>query len=227
MDVFLTIPGGLTTGICGRSGSGKSTLLNSLLGLLEVTRGDITVDGSSTLHRQNDVRSNVAYVNQGNGVFPGSLRFNLVCDAEISEQTDELAWRALRSTSKRLHDKLRFWGEAAMDVSLDETGLSSGERALIQLARAVAAKMMNPAISIVILDEATAAVDEQTESDIQACIDKEFEGCTRIIISHQIRNIEKCDQVVVMGDGKVLEAGAPRTNQRFQKLLQDGGKSLD
>ena len=165
-QVSLVIPGGQLTGICGRSGSGKSTLLNSLLGLLDVTEGKISVDGTPMGDLQSELLSRLCYVNQGNGVFPGTLRYNLVADAAPSE-VDDVAWRALRLTSKRLHDKLKFFGDSALDVDVAELNLSGGERALIQLARAVANKIINPAIKIVILDEATASVDGDAEKDIQ------------------------------------------------------------
>jgi ABC-type multidrug transport system fused ATPase/permease subunit len=225
-NVNLSLPGGKRIGICGRSGSGKSTLVNSLLGLMEVTAGTISIAGVPTADAGGDrVRQNICFVNQGNGVFPGTLRYNLLCDDEAN---DDIAWKAIRLTSRRLHDKLRFFGDKALGMKMADIGLSEGEKVIIQVARAVAAKLLNPTgVKILVMDEATATVDYNTGEEIKKVVDEVFADCTRIIISHQLSHIKRCDYVVVMGDGRVIEAAPPDANVVFQSLIGTGRDTLD
>ncbi|CAL1531990.1 unnamed protein product [Lymnaea stagnalis] len=188
-------------GIVGRTGAGKSSLALALFRLIEATEGSITVDGIRIsdigLH---DVRSRLTILPQDPVLFFGSLRMNL---DPIEEYDDNQLWDAL--TSAHLKDFVENTPEG-LDYEVGEEGqsLSVGQRQLVCLARALLKKT-----KILILDEATAAVDMETDTLIQNTIRTEFNNCTIITIAHRLNTIMDYDRIMVLDAGLVKELDSP------------------
>lgn len=211
-DVFFTVKAGTRIGIVGRTGAGKSSLTLSLLRLLEIGSGSILIDGIdiSTIKLQ-ALRSRIAFIPQDPVLFSGTVRSNLDYFKRIPEEKLDEAIR-----------RVGLWGDEkaglfTLDspISAGGTNMSQGQRQLLCLARVL---IKNP--KIIILDEATSAVDNKTDLLIQDTIRGEFSG-TLIAVAHRLRTIAGFDQVMVLSDGKVAEIGTPG------QLLRDRGLFFD
>ncbi|XP_067675287.1 multidrug resistance-associated protein 1-like [Haliotis asinina] len=190
-------------GIVGRTGAGKSSLMLSLLRLFRPTEGAIFVDGIdiSTLELH-ELRSNIAVIPQDPVLFTGSLRMNL--DPE-GESSDSEIWTALE------HTRLKEVVEALPQQLMAECGeggqnFSVGQRQLLCLARTLLKKT-----KILVLDEATAAVDMATDNVIQDTIRREFPHCTVLTIAHRLNTVIDYDRILVMDSGRVSEFDTPST----------------
>ncbi|KAJ8789389.1 hypothetical protein J1605_021916 [Eschrichtius robustus] len=196
-------------GVVGRTGAGKSSLTNSLFRILEAAGGQITIDGvdiaSIGLH---DLREKLTIIPQDPILFSGSLRMNL---DPFNNYSDEEIWKALELAHlKSFVDGL----QAGLSYEVTEGGdnLSIGQRQLLCLARALLQKS-----KILIMDEATAAVDLETDHLIQTTIQTEFSHCTTITIAHRLHTIMDSDKVMVLDNGKIVEYGSP------EELLKNTG----
>ncbi|TEA38280.1 hypothetical protein DBR06_SOUSAS110135 [Sousa chinensis] len=196
-------------GVVGRTGAGKSSLTNSLFRILEAAGGQITIDGvdiaSIGLH---DLREKLTIIPQDPILFSGSLRMNL---DPFNNYSDEEIWKALELAHlKSFVDGL----QAGLSYEVTEGGdnLSIGQRQLLCLARALLQKS-----KILIMDEATAAVDLETDRLIQTTIQTEFSHCTTITIAHRLHTIMDSDKVMVLDNGKIVEYGSP------EELLKNTG----
>ena len=205
-------------GIVGRTGAGKSTITQALLRIIEATDGSITIDGvdirSIGLH---DLRGRLTIIPQDPVLFSGSLRTNL---DPFNQKADDQLWQALRLA--HLSDFVSSYG---LDFVVSEGGenLSLGQRQLICLSRALLRKS-----KILIMDEATAAVDMETDALIQSTIRSEFADCTILTIAHRLNTIIDSDRVLVMDGGKIVEFDSPlvlmkRKDSFFHSLAQDAG----
>ncbi|XP_064477245.1 multidrug resistance-associated protein 1-like [Ornithodoros turicata] len=207
--VDLSINPAEKVGVVGRTGAGKSSLSLSLFRIIEASRGRIWIDNLDIsdigLH---DLRSRLTIIPQDPVLFEGSLRFNL--DPTRRYKDDEL-WLAL----ERAHLKSTF-KDAGLGAQIQEGGmnLSVGQRQLVCLARAVLRRA-----KVLVLDEATAAVDLETDALIQDTIKKSFAECTTITIAHRLHTILDSDRVVVMDAGKVVECGKPGDLLKDQTTL--------
>ncbi|XP_068923158.1 ATP-binding cassette sub-family C member 2 [Petaurus breviceps papuanus] len=196
-------------GVVGRTGAGKSSLTNCLFRILEAAGGQITIDGLDIatigLH---DLRNKLTIIPQDPILFTGTLRMNL---DPFNKYLDEEVWKALELA----HLKPFVEGLAqGLSYEVSEAGdnFSVGQRQLLCLGRALLRKS-----KILILDEATAAVDLETDNLIQATIRKEFSDCTVITIAHRLHTIMDSDRVMVLDSGKIVEYDSPH------KLLQRSG----
>ncbi|KAI8924733.1 P-loop containing nucleoside triphosphate hydrolase protein [Entophlyctis helioformis] len=207
-------------GIVGRTGSGKSTLLVSLLRIVEPCEGKITIDDLDVsqigLH---DLRNKVAIIPQEPVMFVGTLRSNL---DPFHRSTDEEIWKALDAV--QLGDKVRNM-PSKLETAVTENGksVSQGQRQLICIARAILSKA-----KILVLDEATASLDAQTDLLIQETIKKNFADLTMLTIAHRLNTIIECDRVLVMDAGKVVEFDEPvklldRPDGIFRSLVEQTG----
>lgn len=211
--VSFRIKGGERVGICGRTGAGKSTLLSALFRLSEVSSGNIYIDGLDIgLIGLQDLRSKLAIIPQEPILFQGTVRSNL---DPFDECDDTTLWGALGragvirkadfvgdGTSRRVHPEHKFH----LDAKVDSNGenFSLGERQLLALARALVRDS-----KVLVLDEATAAVDVETDQLIQDTVASEFSSSTILCIAHRLQTISKYDKVIVMESGQVSEMGAP------------------
>lgn len=187
-------------GIVGRTGAGKSSLTSALFRLSYLT-GEIYIDGVgiSTLGLH-DTRSNISIIPQEPLLFTGTLRSNL--DPFENYSDDEL-WQALDEVELK---KSIATSSAGLDARVSDGGAnySIGQRQLLCLARAIVRKR-----KILILDEATANVDFQTDELIQKTIKRRFKDCTVFIIAHRLNTVMDCDRFIVMDSGLMVEFGRP------------------
>ncbi|KAJ0802673.1 putative ABC-type xenobiotic transporter [Helianthus annuus] len=195
--------GGHKIGIVGRTGSGKTTLISALFRLVEPTDGRIVIDDlditSIGLH---DLRSSFGIIPQEPTLFTGSIRYNL---DPLSEHSDQEIWKVLEKCQLRevIQDK-----KEGLDslVVQDGSNWSLGQRQLFCLGRALLKRR-----KILVLDEATASIDNATDTIIQKTIREEFKDCTVITVAHRIPTVVDCTMVLVMKDGKVMEYDKPVT----------------
>ncbi|NXW99196.1 MRP1 protein, partial [Larus smithsonianus] len=217
--VNLTINGQEKIGITGRTGAGKSTLAVGLLRLVEAAEGAILIDGLDIaqlgLH---DLRTKIAVIPQDPVLFSGSLRMNL---DPLNRYTDADIWTALELTQLKnfvadlpdqLESKCTDQGE----------NLSTGQQQLVCLARALLWKA-----KILILDEATAAVDLETDLQIQSALKTHFRDSTVLTIAHRINNLMDCDRILVLENGQIAEFDTLENliaqKGLFYRLMEESG----
>eukprot|EP00941_MAST-03F_sp_MAST-3F-sp1_P003569 g3569.t1 len=200
--VHAEIKGGEKIGVCGRTGSGKSSLLVALFRLVEATEGEIIVDGRNISQLGlNTLRSRLAIIPQDPILFVGTVRTNL---DPFHKRTDVEVWEALRRCHMAKQIEGRD-GQLSSPVAEGGKNFSVGERQLLCLGRALLR-----GCKILALDEATASVDYDTDTLIQATIRREFADCTCIFIAHRLTTIIDCDRILVMDDGVVAEFASPK-----------------
>ncbi|NXP68542.1 MRP1 protein, partial [Chloropsis cyanopogon] len=208
-NINVTISGGEKIGIVGRTGAGKSSLTLGLFRINEAAEGEIIIDGINIakigLH---DLRFKITIIPQDPILFSGSLRMNL---DPFDQHSDEDIWRSLelahlKNFVSSLPDKLNH------ECAEGGENLSVGQRQLVCLARALLRKS-----KILVLDEATAAVDLETDKLIQSTIKSQFEECTVLTIAHRLNTIMDYTRVLVLERGEVVECGTP------DQLLQEKG----
>ncbi|KFW12269.1 Canalicular multispecific organic anion transporter 2, partial [Eurypyga helias] len=215
----LQVHGGEKIGIVGRTGAGKSSMTLCLFRILEAVKGEIRIDGVKIseigLH---DLRSRLTIIPQDPVLFSGTLRMNL---DPFNKYSDEEIWKALELS----HLKRFVSSQPSMlDYECSEGGenLSVGQRQLICLARALLRKTR-----ILILDEATAAIDLETDDLIQMTIRTQFEDCTVLTIAHRLNTIMDYTRVLVLDNGSVAEFDTPASliasKGIFYNMAKDAG----
>ncbi|XP_033169095.1 multidrug resistance-associated protein 1 isoform X3 [Drosophila mauritiana] len=199
--VSFNIKGGEKVGIVGRTGAGKSSLTLALFRIIEAAGGRISIDGvdiaSMGLHM---LRSRLTIIPQDPVLFSGSLRINL---DPFEIKTDDEIWKALELSHLKSFVKSLA---AGLNHEIAEGGenLSVGQRQLVCLARALLRKT-----KVLVLDEATAAVDLETDDLIQKTIRTEFKECTVLTIAHRLNTILDSDKVIVLDKGQITEFASP------------------
>ncbi|ETL39071.1 hypothetical protein L916_09497, partial [Phytophthora nicotianae] len=189
-------------GIVGRTGAGKSSLIVGLMRLVELDAGSITIDGVDIskigLH---DLRSNIAIIPQDPVLFSGTVRSNL---DPFDQFSDDQIWTSVKRASLQK-------AITSLDDAVDEKGsnFSVGERQLLSIARALLKRS-----KVILMDEATASIDPETDRQIQQSIREEFRDCTTLTIAHRINTILDSDRILVMEKGSVAEFGSPTELQR-------------
>ncbi|CAL8300312.1 unnamed protein product [Merluccius merluccius] len=206
-------------GIVGRTGAGKSSLTNCLFRIIEAAEGRILIDGIDIskigLH---DLRNRLTIIPQDPVLFAGSLRMNL---DPFENFSDEDIWRVLELS--HLKDYVVGLEKGLLyEVSEGGENLSVGQRQLLCLGRALLRKSR-----ILVLDEATAAVDLETDDLIQATIRKEFSHCTVLTIAHRLQSIMDSSRVMVLDAGKIVEFDSPENllekHGHFYSMTRDAG----
>ncbi|KAB0798125.1 hypothetical protein PPYR_09118 [Photinus pyralis] len=218
-NLNFTIKPGEKVGIVGRTGAGKSSLIAALFRLAP-TEGAIRIDNADISDiRLHDLRSKISIIPQEPVLFTASLRHNLdplhVCD-------DATLWTALDNVEmKAVVDNLD------MEVKQGGSNFSIGQRQLLCLARAIIRNN-----KILVMDEATANVDHQTDSLIQNTIREKFKGCTVLTIAHRLNTIMDSDRVLVIDAGEVVEFGHPHELLKnhsgyFTNMLKETGAGME
>uniref|UniRef100_A0A2K5CJ42 Multidrug resistance-associated protein 1-like n=1 Tax=Aotus nancymaae TaxID=37293 RepID=A0A2K5CJ42_AOTNA len=208
-DITFQTHGEEKIGIVGRTGAGKSTLSNCLFRIVERAGGKIIIDGIdiSTIGLH-DLRSKLNIIPQHPILFSGTLQMNL---DPLNKYSDSKLWKVLelchlKEFVQSLPEKLLY------EISEGGENLSVGQRQLLCLARALLRKT-----KILILDEATASIDFETDKLVQTTIRKEFSDCTILTIAHRLQSIIDSDRVLVLDSGRIVEFEAP------QKLIWQKG----
>jgi len=222
-DIHASFKGGERVGIVGRTGAGKSSLTLALFRLIEPAGGAILIDGVDIsrlgLHK---LRSRLTIIPQDPVLFSGTLRHNL---DPFKQYSDDAVWASLRQS----HLSNFVTGlSAGLQHEVAEGGenLSVGQRQLICLARALLRKT-----KILVLDEATAAVDLETDDLIQSTIRTEFLGCTIITIAHRLNTVLDYDRILVLKEGTIAEMDSPHNLMKkeaglFRAMCQDSGLAV-
>lgn len=207
---FSTRPGTVTA-IVGRSGSGKSTLIKLIPRFYEVESGQILLDGHPIQdYRLRDLRRQIALVGQQVMLFDGSIASNIAFGemAQADVANIDAAVRAANAAGF----VARLPAGIQSDIGIGGARLSGGQRQRLAIARA----MLKDA-PILILDEATAALDNESERQVQDALERLMPDRTTLVIAHRLSTIEHADQVLVLDQGRLVEQGTPA------QLLARGG----
>ncbi|CAH1263046.1 ABCC5 [Branchiostoma lanceolatum] len=210
-------------GIVGRTGSGKSSLGVALFRLVEPADGVISIDGVDIskigLH---SLRSKLSIIPQDPVLFVGTVRYNL---DPFNQYSDNQLWQALERSYMK--DRISAL-EKQLEAPVIENGenFSVGERQLMCMARAL---LRNS--KIILLDEATAAIDSETDSLIQKTIHEAFTDCTMMTIAHRLNTVLNCDRIMVMDDGHLVEFDTPaalmsKPDSHFRAMLTASGTDV-
>ncbi len=214
-DLSLTIRAGERVGLIGRSGAGKSTLVSLLLRFHDVDAGRILIDEQDIAQvTQESLRRQIGMVTQDTSLLHRSIRENLLYgrpDASENEMRDAAHWARADEFIDGLRDRDERSG---YDVEVGERGvkLSGGQRQRVAIARVL---LKNA--PILVLDEATSALDSEVEAAIQEQLDTLMQGKTTIAIAHRLSTIARMDRLIVMDEGRIVEAGS------HAQLLERGG----
>ncbi|KAH3663902.1 hypothetical protein WICMUC_005892 [Wickerhamomyces mucosus] len=212
-------------GIVGRTGAGKSSLTLALYRIIEAAEGEIVIDGIPT-HQVGlqDLRHSLSIIPQDSQVFEGTIRENI---DPTNQFTDDQIWKALELSHLKDHiSTMEDEDNKGLNVKLSEGGsnLSVGQRQLMCLARA----LLIPS-KILVLDEATAAVDVETDKILQETIRSEFKDRTILTIAHRLNTIMDSDKIIVLDKGEVKEFDSPENllknqNGIFYSLVNAGNE---
>ena len=208
-DVSFTIERGQSIGIVGPTGAGKSTLVDVLLGLLAPTTGRVLVDGEPLEGRERTWQRQIGYVSQDVYLLDDSLRRNIafgIPDGSID------AVRLARAVTQARLDEVVSMLPQRLETNVGENGvrLSGGQRQRVAIARAL---YHDP--PVLFFDEATAALDNQTEREVTEAIASVRGSRTVIAIAHRLSTVKHCDRLIYLRDGKLAGIGT------FQELMSD------
>jgi len=212
INVSLTIEAGESIGIIGPSGSGKTTIVDIMLGLLEPTKGSVAVNGEKIEEGKHRWKNYVAYLPQQTFLIDNSVRNNIAlgvldCEIENEKIVRSLDQVKLAGVISKLPDGL--------NTMLGERGvrLSGGQRQRIALARAFYHDR-----DVLIMDESTSALDNQTESEIVNQIKRFKEEKTMIVIAHRLTTLMHCDRIYKLNNGRLLSVGS------YKSLIENANK---
>jgi len=199
-NISFTAKQGETVALVGHTGSGKSSIINLLMRFYDIERGEILIDGHSIIsYENNELRQKMGLVLQDPFLFVGTIKDNLrLHNPDITDHDIEEAAKFVQADSfiKKL--------EGGYDFQVVERGstFSSGQRQLLAFARTI---VTNP--KILVLDEATANIDTETEEEIQKALEKMRRGRTTIAIAHRLSTIQDANLILVLHQGEIIERG--------------------
>ena len=201
-DINLTVKHGSVLAIVGPSGAGKTTFVDLLLGVLNPTAGEISIDGLSPLQAILSDFGSIGYVPQNIQIIDGTIKDNLCMGIPVGEVSDEECWEALS-----VADLYEFTKNQPLElrtiVGNQGSRLSGGQRQRLGLARAFLTKPR-----ILVLDEATSALDAETEKNITNAIEKMRKSVTLVIIAHRLSTVKDADTIAYFDNGKVQSIGS-------------------
>jgi len=199
-DIALEIEPGKTVAIVGPSGAGKTSLVNLIPRFYEPQNGRITIDGHDISKvTQESLRNALAIVPQEAILFSSTIRENILY-GKLSASNEEVVWAARAANAHEFILRL----QNGYDTLVGERGvkLSGGQRQRIAIARAL---LKDP--SVLILDEATSSLDNESESLVQEALEHLLQGRTTLVIAHRLTTIERADEIIVLDDGRIVERG--------------------
>ncbi len=209
-NVSFHVKPGQTVAFVGHTGSGKSTIMNLLMRFYHIKSGSIRIDGVNLEEfEEQEIRQKIGLVLQDAFLFVGNVKQNIrMYDESITDEEVEALTRFVQANT--FIEKLP--GQYHTEVVERGTAFSSGQRQLIAFARTIAT---NP--KVLVLDEATANIDTETEEAIQTALRRMRKGRTTIAIAHRLSTIQDADQIFVMHEGEIVERGT------HQELLSKQG----
>jgi ATP-binding cassette subfamily B protein len=210
-NMTFTVEPGKMTALVGPSGGGKSTVFNLMLRFYEPTSGTIMIDGQNIADvSRRSLRGQVAYVGQDVFLFHGTIRDNIAIGKPGASEDEIVA----AAKAAHAHEFISAFPEG-YDTQVGERGtqLSGGERARVAIARALIKNAQ-----IILLDEATAALDSESERLVQDAMDHLCQGRTSIAIAHRLHTITHADRILVVESGAIVESG------RHDELLRKNGR---
>jgi ATP-binding cassette subfamily C protein len=216
-DLAITMERGQSVGIIGPTGAGKSTLLDLLLGLIEPTSGRVLVDGRDIVSARRQWQRQIGYVSQTPYLLDDSLRRNVAFGLP-GGTIDEA--RVRRAVTAAQLDEVVAGLPDGLDTTLGDRGarLSGGQRQRVAIARAL---YRDPAV--LVLDEATAALDLETEREVNRAIESLQGARTVIVVAHRLSTVRRCDRIVVLREGRIAAIGSYddllATDPHFRRLV--------
>ncbi|KAG4234548.1 Canalicular multispecific organic anion transporter 1 [Phytophthora cactorum] len=207
-------------GIVGRTGAGKSSLTMALFRINELVSGRILIDGTDIATMPiRTLRSNLSIIPQSPVLFKGTLRAYM---DPFDEFTDADIWNALEKVDMKTQVS-ELEGQLSYELSENGENFSVGERQMLCMARALLTRSR-----IVVMDEATASIDHETEKKLQQMINRDFQDATVLTIAHRLGTVLDSDRILVLRDGRVVEFDSPRElaknpNGVFYGLAKEGG----
>lgn len=222
-DVSFTVNPGDSVALVGPTGAGKSTVINLLCRFYDISSGQITIDGHPVDQvTLNSLRSQMGIMLQDPFLFPGTIMDNIRYGR--LDATDDACMAAAKAV--HAHPFIMRLSNGYMTVINDQgSGVSAGERQLISFARVMLADPR-----ILILDEATASIDTQTEKALQQGLDRLMVGRTSFIIAHRLSTIKNVTRIMVIADGKIAQSGSHselvRQPGHYQQLYRSQFQAL-
>ena len=209
-NISFKVNKGETLALVGHSGSGKSSIVNLLMRFYELEEGDILIDGESISNRSNEeLRSKLGLVLQDSFLYSGTIETNITLNRPTVSQSAAIEACTLVGADTFIKELPNQWQTGVTERG---TTLSSGQKQLLSFARTMA---HNP--SILVLDEATASIDTETEEMIQTALKRMQANRTTIAIAHRLSTIKEADHILVLHQGEVVERG------NHEELLTLGG----
>ena len=213
-DISLHVEAGKTIGIVGHTGSGKSSMMNLLLGYNDYQEGSLLVDGVDIKeYNKASYRKNLGIVLQTPALFAGTIKSNITMERDC--YSDEEIINVLKAVGAGYMLEKTDLG-INMPISFRGENLSLGEKQLISFARIL---LRNP--KILVLDEATANIDSETEEQIKKAMDVVSKGRTTFIIAHRLSTIKNADEIIVLDQGKIVGRGTHDTLYNDCKHYKD------
>ncbi|GAB4284183.1 MAG: ABC transporter ATP-binding protein [Oscillatoriaceae cyanobacterium] len=216
--VSLTIPKGTSVGFVGSSGAGKTTIVDVILGLLPPTEGQVLVDGRDIYDDLSAWQRLIGYIPQSIYLCDDTLRNNIAFGIPANEINENWIESAVKSA--QLTELVQSLPEG-LDTLVGERGvrLSGGQRQRVGIARAL---YHNP--EVLVMDEATAALDNQTEAGVMEAVEKLSGEKTLIMIAHRLSTVKNCDRLYFMSQGQIADSGTYdelcQRNREFQRMAQ-------
>lgn len=217
-SVSLTIPKGTSVGFVGSSGAGKTTIVDVILGLLPPTQGQVLVDGRDIYQDLSAWQRLIGYIPQSIYLCDDTLRNNIAFAIPANEINEDWIESALESA--QLTELVNSLPQG-LDTLVGERGvrLSGGQRQRVGIARAL---YHNP--EVLVMDEATAALDNQTEAGVMEAVEKLSGEKTLIMIAHRLSTVKNCDRLYFMNQGQIVDTGTYeelcQRNREFQQMAQ-------